>query len=75
MKSIGNFSNLVKNIDEDNKTIKAPLKNYTDIDVTKDKYKKQEDEIQRPTFKNTALENKPSNFRELDHQGDVNRFL
>lgn len=71
MKSISNFSNIVKNVNEDNKGIKAPLKNYTDVDLTKDKYKTKPDELQRPTFINTSLENKPNNFKELNHEGDV----
>lgn len=93
MKSIHTIGSLVKNLNEENKNIKAPLKNYTDIDITKPDFrkernhhyeKKQErpvreerekesnrDGLQRPTFTNSALENKQNNFRELDHQGDV----
>jgi len=71
MKSISNVGNLVKLVEEDNKSVKAPLKNYTDADLTKYKYKSKPDEISRPTFVNSNLENKPSNFRELNHEGDV----
>ena len=119
MKSISNFGSLVKNLNEENKNIKAPLKNYTDIDLSKNEYKKERPErterqqydnkdrnkerndrpdryerpqyenrerkertdrsekqgenevLQRPTFINTALENKTNNFRELNTQGDV----
>jgi hypothetical protein len=71
MKSISNFGSLVKNVNEDNKTVKAPLKNYTDLDLTKDKYKNNTDEIQRPTFVNSNLDKKPNNFRELNQEGDV----
>ena len=118
MKSISTFGSLVKNLNEENKNIKAPLKSYLDIDLNKDNFpmrkerehqertyertvrtergdkkerpdrhernEKQErherterhhvdrdDGLQRPTFKNTALENKQNNFRELDTNGDV----
>ena len=132
MKSISNFGSLVKNLNEENKNIKAPLKNYTDIDLSKNDYKKERPErperqerherpdrqqyenkerykerhdrpdrqerpqyenrerkerpdrsekqeekevLQRPTFINTALENKPNNFRELNTQGDVIKII
>jgi hypothetical protein len=111
MKSISTFGSLVKNLNEENKNIKAPLKSYLDIDLNKDNFtarKEREhqertyerpevtdrtekprhvrqerpgterhhhvdrdDGLQRPTFKNTALENKQNNFRDLDTNGDV----
>jgi len=94
MKSIHTFGSLVKNLNEENKNIKAPLKNYTDIDLTKPDFRKEKnhhyekkqerpvreekdnskDGLQRPTFTNSTLENKQNNFRELDHQGDVNKY-
>ena len=79
MKSISNFGNLVKNLNEENKNIKAPLKNYTDIDLGNESQKyftekrPKKEEIQRPTFTNSSL-NEKKNFKELDLQGDVRIF-
>jgi hypothetical protein len=80
MKSISNFGSLVKNLNEENKNIKAPLKNYTDIDLSQEnrKYSAEKppkrEEIQRPTFINSSL-NEKKNFKELDIQGDVRNIL
>ena len=123
LKSISTFGSLVKNLNEENKNIKAPLKSYLDIDLNKERYydkpkepghsgqhqhsershhvdrhhhsershherhhhdrherhqhkdRENDDGLQRPTFTNTALEKKPTNFRELDTQGDVKFFF
>lgn len=74
---------MVKNLNEENKNIKAPLKNYTDIDFSQDNtkreprrekvYKVQQDDLQRPTFTNSSL-NEQKNFKELDMNGDVTYF-
>ncbi len=85
MKSISNFGSLVKSLNEENKNLKAPLKNYNDIDLSKENYRREpkeriyrekvvqstpQDDLQRPTFSNTSL-NEKKNFKELDTQGDV----
>ncbi len=79
------MGNALQNIQEENSKVKAPLKNYTDIEINKPReyvrqqYKpKQTEEENRPTkneistpmFVNSNLESK-SNFRELAPTGDV----
>jgi len=70
LKSVNNFGSLIKNTNVENEKIKAPLRDYNEIDVNQDKYKRPKDELVRPTFKNSNLENvEKSNFKELDTQG------
>jgi len=72
LKSVNNFGSLIKNTNVENEKIKAPLRDYNEIDVNQDKYKRPKDELVRPTFKNSNLENvEKSNFKELDTQGDL----
>jgi len=73
MKSINNFGSLVKNLNEENKNFKAPLKNFENADSSaKNKTEhEREEEYHRPTFKNSALENKQNNFKDLCMEGDV----
>jgi hypothetical protein len=101
LKSINNFGNLVKSVSEENSKIKPPTRDYTEIDLGKEKYRQRENhpqqrpkfssnkvhdndssafkessppqqyELQRPTFMNKNLENKNTNFVELNTQGDV----
>jgi hypothetical protein len=102
LKSINNFGNLVKNISEENAKIKPPTRDYTEIDLGREKYNNNNNlerpkftikpsetneelqkpklmpskqmepiELQRPTFSNKNLENKNTNFKELDTHGDV----
>jgi hypothetical protein len=44
MKSISTFGSLVKNLNEENKNIKAPLKSYLDIDLNKERYSEKKKE-------------------------------
>lgn len=60
---------------EENEKIKAPTRDYTEIDFNKPKYKadrKREEKIylQKPQFK-TSNNNKDSNFVQLDKEKDV----
>ena len=70
MKSINNFGNIVKNLNEENQKIQAPKRDYNEVDM-KTSYKTNTSEIQRPQFINKNLENKQSNFVELNTEGDV----
>jgi hypothetical protein len=78
LKSVGNFSNIMKtsHLLEDNQKIKAPTRDYTEIDLSKENAFKgaRKEELQRPTFTNKVLEQSSgsgSNFKALDTQGDV----
>lgn len=82
MKKIGTFNHLVKDLQEENSKIKAPLRDYTEIDFTKDKYvsersnkEKEKNYLQKPQFvsKNNNNNEEPR-FVELEKDKDVNRF-
>ena len=64
---------MLKNSEENNSQVRAPKRNYTDVEVSANNYRKpfEEPQIQRPMFVNKNLENKSSNFVELDKDGDV----
>jgi hypothetical protein len=97
-KSINNFGSLVKNLNDENSRIKAPLRDYNEVDFGNNYRKvnelqkpsfinskpldKQEaqttianEDLQRPTFVNKNLENRGSNFVEIETNGDVKKYL
>ena len=68
------LSTLLKNNQEENAKIKAPNRDYNEIDFNKPKYQteKKRDEkvyLQKPQFKSS---NRDANFVELDKENDVN---
>lgn len=75
------MSILLKNNQEENSKIKAPLRDYNEIDFNKPKYKNDRNErkkeekvyLQKPQFKSSNKES--SNFIELNKENDVISFF
>jgi len=77
MKRVGNFTSLVKDVQEENSKIKAPKRDYNEIDLTKDKYfsekNKEKNYLQKPQF--ISKHQEEPNFIELERDKDVSILL
>ncbi len=72
----------MNDINEENKTLKDSTKGYN-FSTEKVPYSNREstaydhkpaikNDLQKPLFVNSSLENRPNNFKELEQSGDVN---
>ena len=73
LKRVHIFNSIVKDSREENSKIKAPTRDYTESDLTINKYKNEKENLtlQKPTFINKHPD-KQTNFVDLDKDTDVN---
>jgi hypothetical protein len=74
LKSINNFGNLVKNLNEENSKIKPPTRDYTEVDFG-GKYRPKREDLQRPQFISNKVHKEDEKPVELQRPTFVNKNI
>jgi hypothetical protein len=74
---VANFTNLLKDSEQENSKIKAPKRDYTEFDLLKDKYtserNNEKNTLQKPHF--LSKHNEEPRFVELEKDKDVIKII